>query len=162
MTSKSKKKAADTSKSNGTDKQMSYWNNHRTEEQAMLGELIAIRQLLSIGFKKEIAEHEVEKAIAAAQWEVKDKEHKRKSVFFEKLFLEWGQEMNLKRARTASVSNLLARAEIYSMEDLDKYSDDDLLRIRNFGQKALKVTKAVKAWHVATFAEAAEAREVTK
>ena len=120
----------------------------------MLGELIEIRQLLSIAFKKEIAEHEVEKAIAAAQREVKDKEHKRKSVFFEKLFLEWGQEMNLKRARTASVSNLLARIGIYSIADLDKYSDDELLGYRNFGQKALEVTKAVKAW--------AEAKEVTK
>lgn len=125
----------------------------------MLGELIEIRQLLSIAFKKEIAEHEVEKAIAAAQREVKDKEHKRKSVFFEKLFLEWGQEMNLKRARTASVSNLLARIGIYSIADLDKYSDDELLGYRNFGQKALEVTKAVKAWHVATFAEAREVKE---
>ena len=40
------------------------------------------------------------------------------------------------------------------MEELDKYSDDDLLKIRNFGQKALEVTKAVKAW-----AEAREAKE---
>lgn len=152
MTLKSKKKAADTSKSNGTDKQMSYWSNHRTEEQAMLEELIAIRQLLSIGFKKEIAEHEVERAANLAKYHAKEKEREEKSVFFEKLFFEWGQEMNIKAARTSSVSNLLARAEIYSMEDLDKYSDDDLLKIRNFGQKALKVTKAVKAW--------AEAREM--
>ena len=133
---------------------MSYWNNRETETSRMLGELTAIRLLLSIGFKKEIAEHEVEKAIAAAQREVEDKEHKRKSVFFEKLFLEWGQQMNLKRARTASVSNLLARIGIYSIADLDKYSDDELLGYRNFGQKALKVTKAVKAW-----AEAREAKE---
>ena len=75
MTSKSKKKAADTSKSNGTDKQMSYWNKPRTEEQAMLGELTAIRQLLSIAFKKEIAEHEVKRAAELAKYYAEEKEN---------------------------------------------------------------------------------------
>jgi DNA-directed RNA polymerase alpha subunit len=135
---------------------MSYWNNHKTEEQAMLGELIAIRQLLSIAFKKEIAEHEVEKAATLEKYYAKEKENKEKWLPFQKLFLEWAQETktNNKAARINSVSNCLARAEIYSMENLNKYSDDDLLKIRNFGQKALEVTKAVKAW-----AEAREAKE---
>ena len=130
---------------------MDYWNNPKTETARMLGELSVIRQLLSIAFKKEIAEHEAEKAATLAKYHAKEKENKEKWLPFQKLFLEWGQETNNKNKNPTTVSNLLFRAEIYSMEDLDKYSDDDLLKIRNFGQKALKVTKAVKAW--------AEARE---
>ena len=133
---------------------MDYWNNPKTETARMLGELSVIRQLLSIAFKKEIAEHEVEQAAALAKYHAKEKENKEKWLPFQKLFLEWGQETNNKNKNPTTVSNLLFRAEIYSMEDLDKYSDDDLLKIRNFGQKALKVTKAVKAW-----AEAREAKE---
>ena len=130
------------------------------QNQAVLRELSAIRQLLSIAFKKEIAEHEVEQAAALAKYHAKEKENKKKWLPFQKLFLEWGQETNNKTGNQwkdknpATVSNLLFRRGIYSMEDLDKYSDDDLLEIRNFGQKALKVTKAVKAW-----AEAREAKE---
>ena len=130
---------------------MDYWNNPKTETARMLGELSVIRQLLSIAFKKEIAEHEAEKAATLAKYHAKEKENKEKWLPLQNLFLEWGQETNNKNKSPATVSNLLFRAEIYSMEDLDKYSDDDLLKIRNFGQKALKVTKAVKAW--------AEARE---
>ena len=133
---------------------MDYWNNPKTETARMLGELSVIRQLLSIAFKKEIAEHEAEKAATLAKYHAKEKENKEKGLPFQKLFLEWGQETNNKNKNPTTVSNLLFRAEIYSMEDLDKYSDDDLLKIRNFGQKALKVTKAVKAW-----AEAREAKE---
>tara|TARA_R100000501_G_C2546337_1_gene62930 strand:- start:130 stop:537 length:408 start_codon:yes stop_codon:yes gene_type:complete len=130
------------------------------QNQAVLRELSAIRQLLSIAFKKEIAEHEVEQAAALAKYRAKEKENKKKWLPFQKLFLEWGQETNNKTGNQwkdkspATVSNLLFRRGIYSMEDLDKYSDDDLLEIKNFGQKALKVTKAVKAW-----AEAREAKE---
>ena len=133
---------------------MDYWNNPKTETARMLGELSVIRQLLSIAFKKEIAEHEAEKAATLAKYHAKEKENKEKWLPFQKLFLEWGQETNNKNKNPTTVSNLLFRAEIYSMEDLDKYSDDDLLKIRNFGQKALKVTKDVKAW-----AEAREAKE---
>ena len=133
---------------------MDYWNNPKTETARMLGELSVIRQLLSIAFKKEIAEHEAEKAATLTKYHAKEKENKEKWLPFQKLFLEWGQETNNKNKNPTTVSNLLFRAEIYSMEDLDKYSDDDLLKIRNFGQKALKVTKAVKAW-----AEAREAKE---
>ena len=133
---------------------MDYWNNPKTETARMLGELSVIRQLLSIAFKKAIAEHEAEKAATLAKYHAKEKENKEKWLPFQKLFLEWGQETNNKNKNPTTVSNLLFRAEIYSMEDLDKYSDDDLLKIRNFGQKALKVTKAVKAW-----AEAREAKE---
>jgi len=125
---------------------MNYWNNPRTETGRMIRELSEIRQLLSIAFKKEIAEHEVEKAATLAKYYAEEKENKEKWLPFQQIFFEWGQETNNKNKSPATVSNLLFRASIYSMEDLDKYSDDDLLKLRNFGQKALKVTKAVKAW----------------
>ena len=46
------------------------------QNQAVLRELSAIRQLLSIAFKKEIAEHEVEQAAALAKYHAKEKENK--------------------------------------------------------------------------------------
>jgi DNA-directed RNA polymerase alpha subunit len=125
---------------------MNYWDRDRTETGRIIQELEQIRLLLSIGFKKEIAEHEVEKEIAAAQREVEDKEHKRKSVLLLGLFHEWAQEMDIKKVRVTGVATRLTRNGIYSIADLNKYSDDELLEVRNFGQKALEVTKAVRDW----------------
>jgi len=123
---------------------MNYWN--RSETSRMLEELQQIRLILSIGFKKEVHEHEAAKADALAQYKAEDKEHKKKSVLLVGLFQEWAQQMHIKKERVTGVANRLTGNGIYSIADLNKYSDDELLEYRNFGQKALKVTKAVLDW----------------
>mgnify|MGYP003638595184 CR=1 FL=1 len=121
-----------------------YWD--KTETGQILEELQQIRLFLSIGFEKEINARLAEQAAAKAQWEAEQKEHKEKRVLLMGLFHAWAQEMNIKKARVTGVADRLTRSGVYSIADLNKYSDDELLNFRNFGQKALEVTKAVKAW----------------
>jgi DNA-directed RNA polymerase alpha subunit len=121
-----------------------YWNKSETGQ--ILEELQQIRLYLSIGFKKEVKEHQIEQAAAKAQVEAEQKEHKEKGKGWVQLFHEWAEETNIEKKRATGVVHVLLRFEIYCFADLNKYSDAELLKLRNFGQKALKVTKAVKAW----------------
>jgi len=105
--------------------------------------LIQIRDILQLGFGKEIHEENLRLA-----------ELKVSAGNFVKQILDYTDELisegELKQSQKhvgTRVSSCLTRAGITSFEEYDKWTIADLMTIRNFGGRTLEAAIKIRAWH---------------
>jgi DNA-directed RNA polymerase alpha subunit len=105
--------------------------------------LTQIRDILQLGFAKEI----IEENLRLAEHKV-SKENFVKQIldYTDELISEGELEQSQKHVGTR-VSTCLTRAGITSFEEYDNWGDKELVKIRNFGGRTLEAATKIRAWH---------------
>ena len=105
--------------------------------------LTQIRDILQLGFAKEI----IEENLRLAEHKV-SKENFVKQIldYTDELISEGELEQSQKHVGTR-VSSCLTRAGITSFEEYDNWGDKGLVKIRNFGGRTLETATKIRAWH---------------
>ena len=105
--------------------------------------LIQIRDILELGFAKEIHEEDLKRSEYKAS---KENFITQIAGYVDEMISE-GELKESDNHIGTRVSSCLTRAGITSFEEYDNRPIKELLKIRNFGRRTLKNTMKIKAWH---------------
>ena len=105
--------------------------------------LTQIRDILQLGFAKEIREEN----LRLAENKVNEQNFiKQISDYTDELISKGGLAQSQKHVGTR-VSGCLVRAGITSFEEYDTWGGKELVKIRNFGGRTLEAATKIRAWH---------------